>query len=133
MIRRLAYVSRPRPGLSLVEIPRIVAASRIRNSPAGISGVLLFTGQDFVELLEGPPTSVSRLWSRIGEDDRHHDLVTLFDERALSPWFADWRVGFPSDSTTISQVAAWRERATATWDAASRAEVRAMLAAADAI
>ena len=133
MIRRLAYVSRPRPGLALVEIPRIVATSRVHNAPVGITGILLFTGQDFAELLEGPPTSVAHLWSRIRADERHCDLVTLFDERAQSPWFADWRMGFPSDSRTVKQIAAWRERAAATWDAASRAEVRAVLAVVDAI
>ena len=45
MIRRLVYVSRPRPNLSLVEIPRIVAVCRAHNALDGITGVLLFTGE----------------------------------------------------------------------------------------
>jgi hypothetical protein len=103
MIRRLTYVSRLRPGLSPGEIPRIVSGCRARNELEGISGVLLFTGADFAHLIEGPPEPVANLWARIRADDRHCDIVTLFDENAPSRWFADWRVGYPTDSAAASR------------------------------
>jgi Sensors of blue-light using FAD len=133
MIRRIGYVSRPVPGLALAEIPRIVSLCRARNGSAGIRGVLLFTGLEFAQLLEGPSEPVANIWERIRNDCRHHDLVTLFDERALTPWFPDWRVGFPSDSTIVSQIASWRKRPTGAWDEASRTEMRMLLASIDAI
>ena len=66
-------------------------------------------------------------------DDRHCDVVTLFDERASSPWYSDWRVGFPSDSETAGQIAAWRRRRAEAWDEQRRAELRMLLSSIDAI
>ena len=132
MIRRIAYVSRPRTGLSFAEIPRIVAASRARNTLSGITGVLLFTGQDFAQLIEGPPRPVADLWQCIRADPRHHDLAVFLDERAPAPWFGDWRVGFPSDAVVTAQIDAWRKRGSQ-WDDAQRCELRRLLAAIDAV
>ena len=132
MIRRLAYVSRLRPGLSPGEIPRIVSVCRARNELEDISGVLLFTGADFAHLIEGPPETVANLWARIRADDRHCDIVTLFDENALSRWFADWRVGYPTDSAAAVQISAWRVRA-GTFGESDRFNLIQLLAAADAV
>ena len=133
MIRRIGYVSRPVPGLALAEIARIVSVSRARNNAANICGVLLFTGVDFAQVLEGPLDAVATVWQRICADARHRDLVTLFDEHALTMWFGDWRVGFPSDVATVNQIAAWRRQTPAESDERQRTEVRTLLASVDAI
>ena len=118
--------------MSLVEIPRIVAAVRTRNDAAGISGLLLFTGQDFAQLIEGPPQAVADLWARIRADPRHHDIVVFHDERAPTRWFNDSRVGFPSDAAIIAQVEAWRSSGGAP-DAGRSAELHRLLAGVDAL
>lgn len=133
MIRRIGYVSRPVPGLALVEIARIVSVCRARNNAANVRGVLLFTGLDFAQVLEGPSDAVASVWRKICADARHRDLVTLFDEHASTMWFGDWRVGFPSDVATVNQIAQWRRRTPQEWDEKRRAEVRTLLASVDAI
>ena len=132
MIRRLAYVSRPRPNFALTELPRIVSVSRVRNATAGITGVLLFTGLDFAQLIEGDPQAVRHLWQRIVADDRHRDPLALIDERSPERWFRDWRVGYPSDSAIVGQIAAWRERA-GVWDDSVRAQLRRVLGSIDTL
>jgi hypothetical protein len=132
MIRRLAYVSRPRPNLALTEIPRIVAKCRTCNAVEGLTGVLLFTGVDFAQLIEGEPEAVSNVWFRIQADERHQNLVVILDERAPDRWFPDWRVGFPSDNVVVARIGAWRE-ATRLGAAVERDDLRRVLAAADAL
>jgi len=132
MIRRIAYASRPQSGLSFTEIPRIVAAARTRNTVAGITGVLLFTGRDFAQVIEGPRQTVADLWASIRADPRHHDMAVFLDERTPVPWFGDWRVGFPLDPLVTAQIESWRQRA-GTWDDAQRNELLRQLAAIDAI
>jgi hypothetical protein len=132
MIRRLAYVSRPRPGLSPVEIPRLISACRRHNESEGICGVLLFTGMNFAQLIEGPWEPVVELWRRIRADDRHCNIVTFLDEPAPSPWFSDWRVGYPSDRTMVEQISAWCNHSGA-FDEAERLKFRQLLMAVDAI
>jgi len=133
MIRRIGYVSRPVPGLALAEIARIVSVCRARNNAANVLGVLLFTGLDFAQVLEGPSDAVASVWRKICADARHRDLVTLFDEHASTMWFGDWRVGFPSDVATVNQIAQWRRRTPQEWDEKRRTEVRTLLASVDAI
>lgn len=132
MIRRLAFVSRPVVGLSLLEIPRIVAIGRSRNAANDICGVQAFTGLDFAQLLEGPESAVADLWLRIRADKRHCDIVTLVDERAPRCWFPDWRVAFPSDGPTVDRIASWRT-SVAAWDDAWRAELKTVFSSLDAV
>ncbi|MEO8346243.1 MAG: BLUF domain-containing protein [Betaproteobacteria bacterium] len=132
MFRRLAYVSRPRENLPVLEIPRIVTVSRAHNEGHGITGVLLFTGIDFVQVIEGSVDVVASLWARIGADPRHQAIVKFLDEPATSRWYPDWRVGFPSDTTLVNQIAEWHVRPPGPADA-GYAELRRTLAACDPI
>ena len=132
MIRRLAFVSRPVVGLSLLEIPRIVAIGRSRNAANDIRGVQVFTGLDFAQLIEGPQSAVADLWRRIRADGRHCDIVTLVDERTQACWFDDWRVAFTSDGPTVGRIASWRT-SVAAWDDAWRTELKAVFSSLDAV
>ena len=132
MIRRLAYVSRPRTDLPPAEISRIVVKSRINNASEGLSGVLVYTGTDFAQLIEGPSARVEALWHRIRQDDRHQDVALLFDETTEAPWFPDWRMGYLVNRDLTRHIGAWRNL-DGTMDERSRSELRRFLAAADAL
>lgn len=132
MIRRFIYASRPRPDLAAQEIPRIVAVSRANNERDGIGGVLLYTGEDFVQLIEGAPDRVEATWRRIRADPRHVEVVALLDERDVQAWFADWRVGYLADAAFSRTLAEWRERGR--WDGpGSRQAMRLRFAGADSL
>ena len=74
MLRRLAYVSYPAADLPPTEVSRIIQVSRTNNQAAGITGVLVYTGTDFAQLIEGRPDAVESLWCRLQADPRHHGL-----------------------------------------------------------
>ena len=132
MIRRLAYVSRPQPDLPAPELSRIVAMSRINNARDRLSGVLVYTGTDFAQLIEGAAARVEALWYRIGRDDRHRDVRLLFDESAQARWFSDWRMGYLADRNLSFLIRAWRGLDGA-MDERRRFELRRLLAAADSL
>jgi len=132
MIRRLAYVSRPRPELPATEISRIVLASRANNARDRISGVLVYTGTDFAQLIEGDAGRVEALWRRICSDDRHLDVAPLLDETDTAPWFPEWRMGYLADRALAARFADWRglDR---TIGERERGALRNILASADAL
>ena len=132
MIRRLAYVSRPRPDLPPAEISRIVVKSRINNQRDGLSGVLVYTGTDFAQLIEGPADRVEALWDRIQRDDRHQDVALLFDETEETPWYPDWRMGYLANHALTRHIAKWRNLDGA-MDKRGRSRLRQLLAAADSL
>jgi hypothetical protein len=131
MLRRIAYLSRPCDNFPVTEIPRIFRVSRQRNADEGVSGVLVCTGNYFLEVIEGTQETIAELWERVLSDPRHVDAIVLADEVAEERWFADWRAGFACDAPTLARLAEWRERC-APLDGAEREELRRMLAACDA-
>ncbi len=56
---------------------RIVQAARRHNGVLGISGVLVFDGERFCHLLEGPTVPLSGMFERIEGDLRHTRLRML--------------------------------------------------------
>lgn len=68
---RLFYVSRPRAGISAPEVHRIVGTSQVNNRRSGVTGLLVYDGHTFAQVLEGEPAALEQLMRRIGGDDRH--------------------------------------------------------------
>jgi hypothetical protein len=108
MLRRLAYVSYPAADFSSTEVGRIVQVSRVNNAARGITGVLVYTGCDFAQLIEGRHDAVETLWQKLRADPRHRDLEAFIDEPAERAWFETWRMGYLYDDTLSRQIAEWR-------------------------
>jgi hypothetical protein len=108
MLRRLAYVSTPAPAFRAVEVGHIIEVSRANNAAAGITGVLVYTGTDFAQLIEGEADAVGRLWGKLRSDRRHTDLAVFLDEPADRVWFESWRMGYLYDEALTTQIFEWR-------------------------
>ncbi|MBD8250340.1 diguanylate phosphodiesterase [Pantoea agglomerans] len=52
------------------------------NKFSSVTGILLFNGTHFFQLLEGPEAAVNAVYSRICQDPRHHNLVELLRDYA---------------------------------------------------
>ena len=75
---QILYVSQLRPESGVEVVKDIVAVSRRTNPARGITGALLFDGEHFGQLLEGPEPDVTALMQRIETDPRHHQVTLLF-------------------------------------------------------
>jgi len=73
------YVSRLAPEADSDAVTRILDVSRRRNRELGITGVLVFDGEYFAQLLEGVADTVRALVARIAADVRHTGFTTLHD------------------------------------------------------
>lgn len=91
---RLIYVSTARPGLIFADIEAILDAARTRNASEDITGLLLFDGSSFMQLLEGPEDAIERIFSSIAEDDRHTGIVRIHSETDVEREFSDWAMGY---------------------------------------
>ncbi len=98
------YVSRSclDPRTASAGVAEIVEQSRVRNAASDVTGVLLFTGARFAQLLEGPPEAVERLRSSISADGRHDELVVLAPPRTSHRRFAGWALGYGGHSRFIA-------------------------------
>lgn len=92
--RRLIYCSRATEDLGPDELVALLETSRANNNRAGLSGMLLYSSQSFLQVLEGPAEQLSATYERIRSDPRHEALRLLFDGEAPRPLFPDWTMGF---------------------------------------
>jgi len=92
-LARLIYYSRP-IHLDSDELRDISEVSRANNYLDGVTGALFFSGEWFVQVLEGARTVLSPRFARIVVDTRHRD-VTLMEFRAIDERvFSDWEMRY---------------------------------------
>ena len=88
-LKHVIYVSRPTHFDHMV-LDNILITSRSNNIEAGVTGNLICHSDLFLQMLEGPSSSVERLYERILADDRHSDIVKLRDEKCELKLFPSW-------------------------------------------
>ncbi|MGB7184872.1 MAG: BLUF domain-containing protein [Burkholderiaceae bacterium] len=90
MLVRLLYVSRAESPISAANADEIVARAKHYNPDHGITGVLCYTGDIYMQVLEGGRGEVNDLYGQIIRDDRHADVTLLdyaeIDERRFVGW-----------------------------------------------
>lgn len=60
------------------------------NAERQITGLLILSGNRFLQVLEGPHHHVNALYRNIIRDPRHHDVELVSFEPADSAYFDDW-------------------------------------------
>ena len=92
MLVRLLYASRAAdPSASATDA--ILSQSRSHNPVCGITGILCYGGDIFLQALEGGRNQVSELYGHIQKDARHKDVVLLHYEEISERRFGGWTMG----------------------------------------
>jgi hypothetical protein len=90
----LIYISR-----SLLEgqiergLSSIQAASARNNADVSVTGLLLYSGGHFLQILEGREAVIERLYQKISSDLRHTDVTRLICQRIECRQFENWQMG----------------------------------------
>ncbi|PPD45033.1 MAG: blue light sensor protein [Methylocystis sp.] len=87
---RLVYFSTAKLGLDQGSLEAIMASAVAHNRAAGVTGVLLFNGLNFLQALEGPEPVLERLYARIERDPRHAGVRIIRREAIEAVTFPDW-------------------------------------------
>ncbi|WP_044175783.1 diguanylate phosphodiesterase [Phytobacter massiliensis] len=82
MLATLIYRSRLTHALDPSLLAELVKEANIRNAELQVTGVLLFNGDQFLQVLEGPAEGVNAIFNRISRDSRHSDIVELLRDFA---------------------------------------------------
>jgi hypothetical protein len=93
MLIRLLYASRAINDNRAVMIDSIMQQSKLHNPHLGITGILCYGGDIFMQVLEGGRTEVNELYSHIVGDPRHKDVVILRYEEITERRFSGWTMG----------------------------------------
>lgn len=90
-LNRLIYKSTAHPKtLEKENISNLLEKAIKHNKSHGINGLLLLSGNNFLQVLEGPSKFINELYKNIVNDERHHDVQLLQYESISEPYFSDW-------------------------------------------
>jgi hypothetical protein len=88
---RLIYTSRLMQRMSRPEFEGLCRAAVRKNQKSQVSGLLLFSGTEFLQCLEGPDKeNVAEIYRSIVLDDRHQDIRLLLSQSVPEPLFKGW-------------------------------------------
>jgi hypothetical protein len=89
-LKTLTYTSRARLDLGDEDLAAIHGTARHLNALDGISGLLLFDGSRFLQIVEGAEDAIDNLVERLRMDPRH-SAFEVRDERYVEQRsFPDW-------------------------------------------
>ena len=95
LLHQFLYVSHLVAGVRYDVFAAICQVSRKRNAERSLTGVLLFDGHRFCQLLEGPEASLAQTRQSIANDPRHEFMTTLVDRPQAGQTTLDvWQAGF---------------------------------------
>ncbi|MGD9424633.1 diguanylate phosphodiesterase [Pantoea sp. NSTU24] len=87
MLSTIIYRSHITEHVKLDTLADLARKANYINRSSSVTGILLFNGTHFFQLLEGPEAAVKAVYSRICKDPRHHNLVELLRDYAPSRRF----------------------------------------------
>ena len=93
MLVRMMYASRATETVRPEVLNAILKKSTQNNPAAGVTGVLCFSGNIYLQVLAGGRSQVSKLYNRIAQDPRHTEVVVLSYEEIEERRFAGWAMG----------------------------------------
>ena len=93
--RVLLFVSSLAPGAAPDTVVTIARQARRNNERTGITGLLVFDGEYFAQLMEGPTDAVVTVADLMAADPRHAKMEVLHSAPTSQPRrFPAWRLGY---------------------------------------
>jgi hypothetical protein len=97
------YVSSASRPLREEEILEILHVARLNNEKLDITGMLLYRGGNFLQVLEGPSGAVDTVLQKIKRDPRHQGIILMSRKKIEERLFGDWRMAFRNMSKECAQ------------------------------
>lgn len=89
-MHHIAYTSRAVGAHTTADLEELCSWSAANNRQIGVTGLLVFDGVRYIQLIEGEVAVVRQLMATIARDPRHENIFNIFDgptsERAFESW-----------------------------------------------
>ncbi|HSU02978.1 MAG TPA: BLUF domain-containing protein [Nocardioides sp.] len=93
-VLRLTYTSEVTRLLSVTQLVDLIEEIRPKNERLGVTGLLLYSGGNVIQTIEGEPPTIESLFGAIVLDPRHSDVRVVERQQVRDRSFASWSMGF---------------------------------------
>jgi len=94
MFHQLVYASHTTQKMGDEDLNSILESARRNNAKIGVTGMLLYIDQNFLQILEGEEAAVNNVYRQIASDPRHSAISVLARRSAPERLFEGWSMGF---------------------------------------
>ena len=98
-LSHLIYASSATRSMQEQDLVAILTKSHENNSRLDVTGMLLYRGGNFLQVLEGQESVIDDLFKVIMQDPRHHQVTLLLKRPVPSRQFQQWEMGFTNIDT----------------------------------
>jgi hypothetical protein len=91
---RIIYLSTATHLLPTSEIESILRVSRKNNMKNDITGILLYSEGNLLQVLEGKKNPVLELYKKIATDNRHKSIIEVYAGEISKRYFPNWQMGY---------------------------------------
>lgn len=102
-LKSLTYTSLAKLDLSAGELEAIQRTARDFNALDGITGLLVFNGTHFLQIIEGAEAAIDELVERLRRDRRHSAIEVRDERRVEQRSFPEWSMELVRVSTDQSE------------------------------
>jgi hypothetical protein len=111
-LRAIVYASDASAGFDQAKVENLIVDAERFNRLAGVTGVLLFDGQRFLQYIEGPVDGLEAVFARISSSRSHTGVMELARGtigKRLFPYWAMHAVPVETMDTSRLVAASWAE------------------------
>jgi hypothetical protein len=112
-MRQIFYASSARKDMTRVGIEALLERARAHNTRVGITGILLYKGGIFLQLIEGPDAEITALFKRIQLDPRHDHVIQILNlthrQRIFNEWTMAYRELSELDIHMVNEILSWNK------------------------
>lgn len=94
----LVYISDATQDFTESELQDLLAVCRTKNQANDITGMMIYAGGKFLQILEGDPVVVHELVEKLEMDPRHTHLIVMASDLVDRRHFNEWSMGFKATS-----------------------------------
>ena len=104
-VHQLIYSSSAAKKMLKPALYEILRHARKNNEARDITGLLVYSDENFLQILEGEKEAVYQLFDTISKDERHSSIQVLHDSDIEQRSFSNWRMAYATPSA--KQLAQW--------------------------
>ncbi|MDQ8194876.1 BLUF domain-containing protein [Coraliomargarita sp. SDUM461004] len=93
-LHQIIYISTAEPELTEDALLELLHASEKRNAERGITGLLLHSDGNIIQIIEGPEVATKELYKKICADTRHRGVTLIASTIIEQRDFPQYRMGF---------------------------------------
>jgi hypothetical protein len=90
----IAYLSNLSRQLSKEELFALATYASENNKKKEICGILLYSGNKFLQVLQGEEAAVKALYEKIARDSRHRNVTVIIESHSMAKEFGNWSMAF---------------------------------------